>query len=122
MTERPDPLAPPEGYGRRPEDHGDPGTDCDVLEAPTLLLPQQRRCARPGVVRVWFGCENEHVGYVDLCLAHQGTASNMTICARCASAGRTGVRVRVIRRQELPAATADRLTRSEINTDTPRGY
>lgn len=102
MTERPDPLAPPEGYtvteiGKFLED-----TQCDVASAPFYGLAFETRCTGEGVIRIWFGCPHEHVGFADVCSQHKTEVmlGFPAQCARCASAG-TDSRSTIIRRQDM---------------------
>lgn len=89
MPERTDPLAPPAGYQH--DGDGKPLDDrrCDVAEAPSVLLPVNRRCAFQGVFRIWFGCPREHMGFADVCARHRYEilAGFPAACARCAQAG-----------------------------------
>lgn len=98
---RPDPLAPPAGYVHPGEAKPIEDTGCDVTEAATLLLPAPARCRQPGVLRVWFGCPREHVGFADVCARHRLPVLSgfPARCDNCAKAGESSQSV-IIRRDE----------------------
>lgn len=108
MSALPDPLAPPEGYGTAPAQlrkngpmvGGADDGRCDVQARglPPPFPPQ--RCGQPAIIRKFIGCAHEHVGYVDLCEAHQHSTNTYTTCGRCAQAGEVS-RISVIRTEHL---------------------
>jgi len=112
-SDRPDPLAPPEGYGQPLPDapHGGDDTSCDLSQSSLFAGAPGQRCGGPGEERVWFGCENEHVGYVDLCLLHSSSRAGIepVTCQRC------GKRARIIRTEQHPAALGRQIMDARSN-------
>ena len=117
MTGRPDPLTPPPEYGQSQITSHDlqsgdwaartPGPDddtsCDVRR-PVF------RCSRTGVIRIWFGCPNEHLGYIDACALDKDAVlrayrSGQVMCKRCSDAGYPGVKHGIVRTADHPADT-----------------
>lgn len=100
-SSRDDPLAPPAGYVHDPESKPLEDTGCDVHEQATLLLPDAKRCAKPGVARIWFGCPREHMGFADLCSRHRlpVLAGFPARCDNCARAGEPS-QSKIIRQDE----------------------
>lgn len=82
MADRADPLAPPPGYGESPAGATPQDTLCDVRPTPLT------RCGKPRACVMWFGCEREHVGPVDVCGAHQAVVRAASlVCGPCARSG-----------------------------------
>jgi hypothetical protein len=78
----PDPLAPPEREPCKPDNTEitlSADTTCDVEHVNGVRVPGGR-CGRPGVVRKFWGCGHEHIGYVDICAAHHGQLSEIWTC------------------------------------------
>jgi hypothetical protein len=108
ISERPDPLAPPEGYGTkrdaqrlaaRPVPPADPLQRLIGCPPPVWLNQDERkeqdggcvvfsgdrRCERPAAVNVWIGCTTgEHVDKSGMCAEHAERTARMTLhCGRC---------------------------------------
>jgi hypothetical protein len=69
----PDPLAPPAPPPCKPDNTViviSEDTTCDVRTWGSSL--PGTRCGKPGVKRLFYGCEREHVGYADACTEHAG--------------------------------------------------
>jgi len=102
---RPDPLAPPQGYGQagRGSPHARTGDrfttvdvneddrTCDVRDSENFGF-SSRKCGKPGILRIWFGCPREHVGFIDACELHVTSAVNSfpCRCGNCQAAGQHG--------------------------------
>lgn len=107
MTERPDPLAPPEGYGQAPSHRGSAARDNDGTDLTqcTIFL-NGRHCDHP-VTEIWaLGCtRGEHAGRFGICACHAAMARNGShVCQPCADAGQLGTPMRVMHTQPLPVA------------------
>ena len=119
MSDRPDPLAPPEGYGTRPADHVPDLTQCSTVWG------GRDHCPRP-VAEIWaVGCtEREHAGKVSYCascavrvllgtttcgqcLEHHGERVLVTVYARTSVDGE-----RLTLPSELAAEATERATTS----------
>ena len=100
MTDRPDPLAPPEGYDEPANEEA--GPDLTVCSA----WLGTAHCAEPVTVVLWVGCMQEHVGPMAFCVKHEGYmnewAGRLT-CTPCEQAGYPHKPVRIIKK-ELVAA------------------
>lgn len=92
MTERPDPLAPPEGYGSQPAQLDQPDLDtCSVIVRP------QQHCPREVTVIWHMGCQlGEHVGPVPYCTGHATWMAQEYIRGR-ARCGQCGGQIKVLR-------------------------
>ena len=101
MTDGYDPLAPPAGYVHDAATKDLSDTSCDVQEQETFLLPKQTRCGNPGILRIWFGCPREHIGFADVCSRHRFPvlAGFPAQCGNCAGAGESS-RTVIIRKDE----------------------
>lgn len=109
MSERPDPLAPPEGYGQqRPAAAAGGGrlfeparavkelddVQCDFRSGGRVRCPEQRG-------EIWtIGCASEHICQVDLCASHASHMSRVTRhqCMACGA-------LMALLRRELPDGT-----------------
>jgi hypothetical protein len=71
MTERPDPLAPPEGYGRKKPD-GSGAIDDGSVPYPVACSVHAggKQCRARLAVVIWYGDAAEHVGPVGYCMSH----------------------------------------------------
>lgn len=96
---RPDPLAPPSGYAAEAEDKPLDDRHCDVHGTHALIPQSSLRCPEQGVIRIWFGCESEHVGFADVCARHRlDVLSGFPArCGRCSKAGRPSL-MKIIRK------------------------
>jgi hypothetical protein len=63
LTGRPDPLAPPEGYGRKP------GQEPDAVDSPTCTH-NEGKCGQPSRWRFMLGDESEHIARLNMCDEH----------------------------------------------------
>jgi hypothetical protein len=99
-----DPLAPPAGYQHDEDDKPLDDRQCDVHEAPSVLLPVACRCSGQGALRIWFACPREHMGFADVCARHRYEilAGFPAACARCAQA-REPSRSTIIRKDDHDA-------------------
>jgi hypothetical protein len=103
MTDGDDPLAPPDGYAHDPElDKSLADTQCDVREQQYLIPGISTRCDKDGILRIWFGCPKEHVGFADVCSRHRFAvlAGFPAKCDRCERGGQPSRSV-IIKREEL---------------------
>jgi hypothetical protein len=104
--DRPDPLAPPDGYRHNDDDKPLEDTGCDVREQATFLMPDPQRCNKDGILRIWFGCPREHMGFADVCSRHRfavltGFPAN---CDRCQRGGEPSRSV-IIKQEETTRGT-----------------
>lgn len=87
MAERPDPLAPPEGYGTKPEDA------CRSDLTVCSVVWREQNCGGEVVMVAWVGCtKGEHAGPMPYCEAHGsfalGTlAMGQGACGQCKDQG-----------------------------------
>lgn len=82
---RADPLAPPEPPACKPDNTElaiSDDTSCDIAPRNFTGLSGPR-CGKPGVIRFFFGCPHEHIGYADVCAAHQGLDKINWTCHKC---------------------------------------
>jgi hypothetical protein len=63
MSERPDPLAPPEGYGVKPGSQPEPVTS-------RTCTHNEGKCGRPSAVKLTLGCLGEHIAEICMCAQH----------------------------------------------------
>lgn len=78
---RPDPLAPPVPRECKPDNTVlliDPDTLCRTQPWPGAPI-----CGKPGVLRMFLGCEHEHLAYADLCKEHQVLTNWVHWCSVC---------------------------------------
>lgn len=85
--DRPDPLAPPEGYGARP---GGQGPDLSVCSE--IVDPETgERCSEPPSAVIWIGCTaGEHAGPLAFCGRHARRLLEMApflVCGQCQAKG-----------------------------------
>lgn len=99
-----DPLAPPAGYRHEPDAKPLDDRRCDVQEAASVLLPGGLRCVFQGVMRIWFACDHEHMGFADVCDRHrlQILVGFPAVCARCARA-KDPSKSKILRKDEYSA-------------------
>jgi hypothetical protein len=102
-----DPLAPPDGYVHD-EAAAKPlaDTQCDVREQPYFHHEISTRCNKDGILRIWFGCPREHMGFADVCSRHRfavltGFPAN---CERCQRGGEPSRSV-IIKQEEITRGT-----------------
>lgn len=84
--ERPDPLAPPAGYGVRPEDAVKP----DLSTCSMTMGSSEQHCALPVAMIVWTGCtQGEHAGPSPFCHVHGRMVAGMPsrTCGTCEESG-----------------------------------
>jgi hypothetical protein len=113
VTERPDPLVPPEGYGVRPGQGQQAGTghlacSVQVRNSPVLI------CREPSALIITFGCtQAEHAGKVGYCRAHAvllAVLGDRATCGVCEEKlGRPGIPVKIFKREELAPLAPERL-------------
>jgi hypothetical protein len=107
--ERPDPLAEPEGYGRRPGDEPDYSGSCSIQVAEgkaaglVHAVVHSGNCGKPSVLIVTWGCTiGEHAGKLGYCADHTGYATTMPLtCGICTDREGHDVAVRVFKRERL---------------------
>lgn len=102
--DRPDPLAPPEGYGAaaRPE----PAHTLDLPDpAPTCAQQDtgQPVCARPTAWRIIHGDTSEHLAVNDVCEQHARRLSRPTATTYCGHCGKV---MEIVQRTPLPTTHA----------------
>lgn len=80
MNSRPDPLAPPDGYGQPREEGPD-------LQTCSNMITRDEHCHVPSAVIIWGGCLNgEHAGPLGFCSRHGRSFAQyagMITCAQC---------------------------------------
>jgi hypothetical protein len=68
---RPDPLAPPEGYGRKKPDGSGPVDDGSVpYPAACSVHAGDSQCRAPLAMVIWYGDAAEPAGPVGYCMSH----------------------------------------------------
>ena len=103
MTDRPDPLAAPAGYGVRPENAVKP----DLTVCSTVI--GDVHCTEPVAVIAWVGCTlGEHAGPVPYCETHgcQILATPVIACGECQDHGLIG-QVKILKIESLTGATTE---------------
>jgi hypothetical protein len=106
---KPDPLAPPPGYGMGfpaavPVVGHDPdfwvSGKCD--HGVRWLVADALACGGRSVMVVWVGCKHEHVGQLELCTLHNTVIDSTGIlCAACRKAGHPGIQQVPIKRETI---------------------
>lgn len=86
--ERPDPLAEPEGYGRKPQDEAGPDLSiCSQIILLTSFPPKSDHCPEPASIVIWIGCtQGEHAGPAAFCQKHWEDAVSRVVflvCGQC---------------------------------------
>jgi hypothetical protein len=85
MTERPDPLAEPEGYGVRPGPQELDTPDLSVCSQ-HVTMREDPHCDQRVEWILWFGClKGEHAGPLPYCEAHALHMANFraVVCGVC---------------------------------------
>jgi hypothetical protein len=101
-----DPLAPPPGYTHGADDKPLDDTQCDVHEQHLLIPGISPRCDSDGILRIWFGCNREHVGFADVCSRHRFAVLTgfPAKCERCQRGGEPSRSV-IIKQEEITRGT-----------------
>ena len=101
--ERPDPLAPPAGYGVKPEDAVKAGLEAG-LSVCSMIMGNSQNCALPVTLIIWIGCtKGEHAGPQAYCRVHGAMITRMRAltCGQCDERGHRDVPVKILKIDRL---------------------
>jgi hypothetical protein len=93
MTDRPDPLAEPEGYGRRAAPALRQPAHVHQRQCVMIMVDQtgQRQCLLPAAWCVKLGDAQEHLADLDYCETHAFMAERAVVPATCTACTGTGI-------------------------------